>query len=75
MIYVKWRELILIILNNNIPYQIIEMINRACAMTGKSQVELEKLDYPNKCSNSIFECICKKCPSLGMCYDGLKIME
>ena len=62
------------LLNNNL-YQTIEMINKACIMTGKSQLELEKLAYKNKCSKSIFECVCKKCPSLNMCYDGLEVIE
>lgn len=62
------------LLKNN-PYELIQAINKAYIMTGKSQLELEKLDYPNKCSKSIFECVCKKCPSLGMCYDGLEVIE
>ena len=62
------------LLHNNL-YQNIEIINKACIMTGKSQVELEKLDHLSKCSRSIFDCICKKCPSLGMCYDGLEVIE
>lgn len=61
-------------LHNN-PYQTVEIINKACVMTGKSQLELEQLNHPNKCSRSIFDCICKKCPSLNMCYDGLEVIE
>lgn len=59
-------------LNNEL---IGELITKACIMTGKSQSELEKLDHPNKCSKSIFDCICKKCPSLSLCYDGLEVKE
>ena len=49
-------------------------------MTGKSHIELEKLDYPKtkaqgKCKNSIYHCIVKKCPTLRMCYDGLEVIE
>ena len=74
IIWQIWRKLILTLLHNN-PYELIQVINKACIMTGKSQLELEKLDYSNKCSKSIFECVCKKCPSLRMCYDGLEVIE
>lgn len=79
MIYVMWRKLILTLLKNN-PYELIQAINKACVMTGKSQLELEKLDYPKtkaqgKCKDSIYHCIVKKCSSLGMCYDGLEVKE
>ena len=59
---------------------ISELIAKACKMTGKSHIELEKLDYPKtkaqgKCKDSIYHCIIRKCPSLGMCYDGLEVIE
>lgn len=47
MILQIWRKLTLMTLHNN-PYELIQVINKACIMTGKSQLELEKLDHPNK---------------------------
>ena len=50
------KKSILILLKNSL-YQLIEIINKAYIMTGKTQLKLEKLDYPNKYSDSIFICI------------------
>lgn len=52
-----------------------ELINKACKMVNKTKIELENLSYKNSCSESIYKCICKKCPSLNMCYDGLEVIE
>lgn len=59
----------------NDPCKLDKLIDRACKLTGKTQLELEELDYLNECSDSIFKCICKKCPSLNICYDGLEVIE
>ena len=74
MIYVTWRKLILTILNSDNNDKVL--IKKACKRTGKTKQELDNLDMSVKaCTTSIYKCICRKCPSLNMCYDGLEVKE
>lgn len=56
------------ILYNN-KYIDESLIEKACILSGKSKEELDALDDNVKaCTTNIYKCICRRCPSLHMCY-------